>query len=488
MSRPASAVASSGVSVVPVVTAVRSGRRELENVVADLRDALRKRYPDSVASLIQATKEEDQALLRETERLRAVVRDLRQELEDQQRDAERKIQQLRVKHDSLRTQYDEQLRSLREQLQRDRNGDARDADAAGDDAEEERRTAKQLSVELARSRQFYQRKIEDLQRRHEAQLRSMKRGDADSDTSNVSDGASSEATSAAGGAGPSLLEAQLAQRLALLEKELFGASEALGQSRAENARLRAQLESMSVSQEPRRIAPSELPPAPSPSLDPTAVERLVETRVAALAEELRRKHVEELGLMNQQQASTVASLRESLDRVRKEQRVGSDARAGSAAGGVSDAEAQRLREELAAEKKRSSVLLGEIMRLKGEVTAQPPKQSPLDTNAILSHQVADLQRRIAVREHELTHVIAQAQAQARLERQRLELAHAAELRVKDEQLLQFRLELQHLVAALSAGAEAALPLEGLGKIPPASTAIDASAEGLSTPSRTLQSP
>lgn len=424
------------------------------------------------------------------------MRDLRQELEDQQRDAERKIQQLRIKHDSLRTQYDEQLRSLRDQLQRDRSGDLRDAEAAGDGAEEERRTAKQLSVELARSRQFYQRKIEDLQRRHEAQLRSMKRGDADSDTSNVSDGASSEATSAAAGAGPSQLEAQLAreavehltQRLGLLEKELFGASEALGHSRAENARLRAQLESMSMSQEPRRIAPSELPPAPSPSLDPTAVERLVETRVAALAEELRRKHVEELGLMNQQQASTVASLRESLDRVRKEQRVGSDARAGPAAGGVSDAEAQRLREELAAEKKRSSVLLGEIMRLKGEVTAQPPKQSPLDSNAVLSHQVADLQRRIAVREHELTHVIAQAQAQARLERQRLELAHAAELRVKDEQLLQFRLELQHLVAALSAGAEAAVPLEGLAKIPPASTAIDASAEGLSTPLRTLQSP
>lgn len=429
--------------------------------------------------------------MREAERLRGVVRDLRQELDEQQRDAERKLQQLRIKHDSLRTQYDEQLRSLREQLQRDRNSDAREAEADGDGGEDERRTAKQLTIELARSRQFYQRKIEDLQRRHEAQLRSMKRGDVDSDTSNVSDSASSDATSAAGGTGASLAQAQqtvqqLTQRLALLEKELFEASETLGQSRADNARLRAQLESLS--QEPRRIAAPELPLSPTPSLDPAAVEKLVEAQVAALAEDLRRKHAEEVRLMNQQQASTVASLRESLDRVRKERRIASDVRAEPAAGGVSDAEAQRLRDELAAEKKRSSVLLGEIMRLKGEVSAQPLKQSPLDANALLSHQVADLQRRIAVREHELTHVIAQAQAQARLERQRLELAHAAELRVKDEQLLQFRLELQQLVAALSGGAEAAAPVEGSGKIPLATTVPDASAEALSTPLRTLQSP
>lgn len=468
-----------------------SSFRELENTVADLRDALRKRYPDSVASLIQATKEEDQALLRETERLRAVVRDLRHELDEQQRDSERKLQQLRVKHDSLRTQYDEQLRSLREQLQHDRKTEMRDPDAEGDGGAEERRTVRQLSVELARSRQFYQRKIEDLQRRHEAQLRSLKRGEVESDTSNFSDCVSSGVASAADGNGPSLEAAQqaveqLTQRLGLLEKELFAASEALGQSRAENARLRAQLDN--GSHETPRFTPSELLPTPSPSLDTSAVEKLVEARVVSLAEELRKKHAEELRSMREQQASTVASLRESLDRLRQEQRTGSDARSADAVVSTSDAEAQHLREELVTEKRRSSVLFGEVMRLKSEASIQPVKQSPLDTNSLLSHQVADLQRRIAVREHELTRVVAQTQAQARLERQRLELAHAAELRVKDEQLLQFRLELQHLVASLSHGSAAVAPVEGLAKIHPANTVVDVSAEAISTPIRNIQSP
>ena len=87
--------------------------RELENTVRDLREALEKRFPDSISNLLHATAAAgigaDPA---ELERTQSEVGRLKQEIEEISGQSERKILGLRQNFEKLRLGYEERIREL----------------------------------------------------------------------------------------------------------------------------------------------------------------------------------------------------------------------------------------------------------------------------------------------------------------------------------------------------------------------------------------
>lgn len=464
--------------------------RELENSVRELQDAVKKRFPDSVASLIQVNKAEEGSKQQRAElaRLQKLVRDLQQELDDQLQSAERRIGHLRSQQDAIRSQYESQISALKQQLAQARQDNQNyksnfSGTQSGDAKQQHHRSVKELEVELQRSRAFYTRKIDDMQRKHEAQLRAIKRGELldhranhdsssgleESDTShnNYSAGDSHNHSSSNSGDDSHRSEAlqelhnhiqmqeqQWQERVSILQQELFTTTEELGKVKAELKRQQL-------------YAPSQPKPPPGQeSVAPAAqMEEFLSRRMQQLTETLSAQHQQEILRLQQEQRDTVAALRASLDKVQLHQQKSTAANShdNTQRSEVSDnvieltRTVSELETQLSQEKKRCAALTAALLQLQRQqqsattisnnrdISEQNNEQSAATR---LRFQVEDLQRRMGQREKELTQALQSQQTQQLLERQRLVQQHELELRLKDEQLLRFRLELTPIVAQL----------------------------------------
>lgn len=87
--------------------------RELEGVVRDLQDSLRKRHPDSVANLIRAATVSDSVQLQRRQQDQQVEA-LRQELEDIKVQHEKRLRSLRQEHERIKGQYEKVLSEQQE--------------------------------------------------------------------------------------------------------------------------------------------------------------------------------------------------------------------------------------------------------------------------------------------------------------------------------------------------------------------------------------
>ena len=155
--------------------------KELEGVVEELQDSLRRRNPDSVSSLVRAaTVGED--IQEERREHAALVDKLRHELTESREEYDRRLRSLRQEHDKVKIGYENRIRGL-EELNADvgakavpspLSGGGGSSDGAKSLAAANARI-KELEAETSRIRSFYTKKVEETQKKAEAQLHALKR-------------------------------------------------------------------------------------------------------------------------------------------------------------------------------------------------------------------------------------------------------------------------------------------------------------------------
>lgn len=180
--------------------------KDLENTVTELRDALKKRFPDSISNLLYATSAAgvgaDPA---ELERARKEIAQLKEQLEITKKESDIKLRGLRQEFEKMRVVYEDKMRHVESLKIEDMFDVALDktklpasaaavarraANSVFDPygkpwSSNKLNPAKNLNQALARIRElelgesriraFYTKKIEDLQRRYENQIHAMKR-------------------------------------------------------------------------------------------------------------------------------------------------------------------------------------------------------------------------------------------------------------------------------------------------------------------------
>ncbi len=266
--------------------------RELEKTCEDLRAALQKRFPDSVASLVYATASAgvgaDPA---ELARVQQENQELRQELAQTQVESDRKLRSLRQEYERLRLTFEDRFRDASEQDAISGDLDALRRRPSVSSAALARRAAvsdsgekpwssnklnpakslsqalakiryyvnrlllecfglivifREMEVNEARLRTFYTRKIESMQHRHEMQLRALKRsGRSDAPSSYRVEQGAVESVDSEDISGSSSVQDDetIEKRVSLLQRELMVTAEELGKARRTIARLEEEISS-----------------------------------------------------------------------------------------------------------------------------------------------------------------------------------------------------------------------------------------------------
>lgn len=384
----------------------------LELQVRELQDNLLKRNPNSVASLIRAVAVTDaETAATEKDKLwKEEVESLQQVLQEEREAFDRKLRSLRQQHEGLKQQYEGRLRSLEGQLR------AVGADSDGGQNEKtikrngDVKIIKNMTHALARIRElednterlksFYQKKIDEGNKRFNFQIEQLKQQHPPEQGGEVSSFED--------------LKRFYSERISLLESELMLTAEELGQmKRAHMDTALAQSESNRVnhhkdSLEAALTANAQMDAA----LKATSVEvEALRTRVKTLQEENQS-----LKLISERSEHQLAL---TTDRLR-----------------FAEQQSSSCRMEVAALSSRLADAL------------QQPNSPQLAMFVSLESQLRHVEERLQRREKDLMAAIEDGKATATLEQSRMLALHAQELHEKDEQLRRFQEDLQQLVQAL----------------------------------------
>eukprot|EP01039_Chlorochromonas_danica_P004266 gene4266-4686_t len=432
--------------------------QELEGTVRDLREALAKRFPDSVATLIHATKVSDLQQETQVRALEEQVRFLQEELAEAQGQFDRRLRTLRQEYEKMRLQYEAATSPEKRKpspLTTPATG-SRATTQLEEEEEEEKGTKDQrikaLETELQRMRVFYTRKIEDLQRRYEQQIRALKRGD----DSFIPPPPPPEQDHA------EALKVY-AERVERLQQELMATARELGQLKAKQ-----QEQERRDRLPPPPPAPSDTP-APAPQPQPPQEEALSAKQLIGVAPPLSKADVDALiqervrEALLDFQASLLAKLPPASTTASTLPSAPAPVPAPSTppqslldveyVTQLWQAEQDRYICELREERARNDALRRELAQQNEELAklrAVPdqPKSPKLLHFQLLEQQLHDVENNLRRREHELALAVEECRAAAKLDRQRLLAAHEQELREKDDQLEAFQRELQALLNEL----------------------------------------
>ena len=149
--------------------------RDLETQVKDLEEALNRRHPDSISNLIRAIGPSQSVELRNKER-NVENRRLREELDKVKEDSERRLRALRQEHEKMKLGLEKQIRQVKKDVDANtkniggEGGGVVSKGGAGGDSNS--------NDTIERLRQYYTKKIQDQEKKFEAQLRAAKRGSA----------------------------------------------------------------------------------------------------------------------------------------------------------------------------------------------------------------------------------------------------------------------------------------------------------------------
>lgn len=404
--------------------------KELEGAVRDLQDALAKRYPDSVVGLIHAAKMSDLAEEKAVKLLEQQVQDLKAELADAQQGYERKV------------------RAIRQEFEEFRSAAAAAAHktvipvppaAAVPKLEGSAQRVAELEAEVASLRRFYKGKLDDLQRRHDQQLRALKRGDE-----------------LAPPPPPPLPDQRVAelykQRIAMLESELDSAAQEIGSLKAKlltapppppppasvqpniatDALRMEDVEAMVAQRVQQAVAQviAQLP-APAPVAAPAApIPPPAETPIADLSRIYR--------LWLEEKDKFIVQLRE--ERVRNE----------------------ALTNEIAQLQQRIAQLSAEASKLKTPtlLSFQVLTCCPLSVPTLylclmmtmmmqsLEQQLRDMEGSLQRRERELLGAMEDCKMTAKMDMQRMQMYHGQEIQQKNDEFAELQGEMQFLVVQL----------------------------------------
>jgi hypothetical protein len=339
---------------------------------------------------------------------------------------------------------------------------------------------RELEEESERIRTFYTRKVDEVQKKAEAQLRALKRtGSSPSSPADGSDPLSADAVDGGGAINSAAMAVreEYEQRLKMLEEELVRNAAELGAARRE---LSNQLQASSSASTATQAFAAAATGAPSfVSIDSVRAHPSFESEVNKEAElrtmRLRLADLEARAQAPLAPASTAASSTvgtaphaastEEVERLQHRLRLEEDrcrdmqielsslrARANDSASNAPS---------LAVLQVRPFPLLSSLWPLAPRSPLSSPLLSFLSCLQSMEAQLSALESRLQRRERELTAAVEEGRSASKIERARLEALHAAELRERDEQLVKFQQELETLVYALrqwqhaaSAGGEA----------------------------------
>lgn len=437
--KPSSALDSSYSSRVRGKSVVRDPNdikkiEDLKEALREMQESINKRYPDSVATLIQASKLSDsvQAKHDDTEKN---LKDAKEELLKARQEFERRLRSLRQEHEKVKLQYEERIKNLQATAGAPKTekteGTARNLPAAN-------LKIKELEKEIERLRVFYTKKVEETQRKADAQLRSLKRGDKGDVLDSVSEL-------------PEAIVQQYETRISLLEKELLATAEELGLAKATATASATEIKLLQQAAIPLPASPSAAfttdannmlplpppPPLPSPAVvlnasGPVDFSAVLESQ--RLAKDDSDNQLQTIINLNTKVAEIMTELNAArLDLAEQKSRVAMLLSEKDS----SQAQLDSIRSELHAKQ----------LEIANHLRDASSNSQSLQL-ASVERQVKVLEDKIFRREEELQAMIEETRAAAKIERSRLKSIHEQELFEKDDQLRKFQYQLEDLVEAL----------------------------------------
>ena len=150
--------------------------KDLETQIKDLQEALNRRHPDSISNLIRAIGPSESTEFR-TKQSDVESKRLRSELDQVKEDSERRLRSLRQEHDKMKLAFEGQIK----QLKKDVLSNSREITRAGSSAAAAITSSAPDKDTIEKLRAYYTKKIQDQEKKYEAQLRVAKRGNAGKD-------------------------------------------------------------------------------------------------------------------------------------------------------------------------------------------------------------------------------------------------------------------------------------------------------------------
>ncbi len=432
---------------------------DLKKALSDLQEGMNKRYPDSVSSLIQASKLSDSVQKEQEEKEKKLTKTT-EELKKVKDDYDRRLRSLRQEHEKVKMGYEERIKNLQNN-QTLPSSSSTNSTAPVKNLPAANAKIKELEKEVERIRSFYTKKLDEVTRKFETQIRALKRGDEN----NMPHAHSKEdSESQIGTQGTQEVKdivtnvdkdgnttvpvgtiKQYQLQVEMLEKELMSTAEDLGKQKAmaEQAIIAANEAKAELAKKTspdsstndsfrasndtydREVQPESAlsPPKPTPPTPPPVQVLLssdgdkdrvngLNDKILALSTELVASRNEAIRAVKQMDTAQIeiTSLRGKLEETKDE--------------------LQQTRIELIS------------------LQAKEAQSSPKKAIALLETQVNRLEENIMRREKELQGMLDETKAAAKLELSRLKSIHSQEIVEKDQQLAGFQRELEELVGAL----------------------------------------
>jgi len=154
--------------------------RDLERQVKELEETLKRRHPDSISNLIRAMGPSESVEVRNKES-KIETRRLKEEVDEIKQDSERRLRSLRQEYDKMKLGFEGQIKQLRKDVSQNKkdigSGNVGGGSSGGHSSSSNNTsmTAKDSDT-VERLRQYYTKKIQDQEKKFEAQLRQAKRG------------------------------------------------------------------------------------------------------------------------------------------------------------------------------------------------------------------------------------------------------------------------------------------------------------------------
>jgi len=162
--------------------------KELEGALKDLQETIRKRHPDSIPALIHAAQLTDSAV-EERRQMEQTVADLRTENKSLKEEHALKMRSMKQELERLKTSMQEAVKRKQATVDSTPPGGSGASKKGASGATTTSGAAhmiktlpqaqaklKELDTELERTRAFYKRKVDELVRKHENQMKALKRG------------------------------------------------------------------------------------------------------------------------------------------------------------------------------------------------------------------------------------------------------------------------------------------------------------------------
>ena len=414
--------------------------KDLEKTIAELQESLLKRNPNSVASLIQAAKDSDSVQI-ERKNNSDDVAAMKKEVAELKEMQEKRLRSLRQEHEKVKAQYEKRINdvqamaplvvtpSLAITQQKSKSGNTSIKSLT-----QALVRIKELEDDVEKVRTFYSKRVEEVQRKSESQMRALKRGDTE--------GADDEEV-------PIEREEEYKRRIKVLEEELHLKAGELSKVTRENVDNKNEIMQLKGTNLLERI--QLLPPVP-PSIDNDTFARLNSSIKEKSSDDIEKEIQERLFKLMSEFKANERSANHNQDKSKSfiEQQLREEKESlmqklmdeREAASKERSNLSLRLREE----EMRASSLGTEVINLRSQLSR--PSTPQMAQFVSMENQILHLDSRLQRREKELMSAIDEGKIAAKMELGRLQAIHMQELREKDEQLVRFQVELESLVSSL----------------------------------------